>query len=54
MDAESGSNQVYVCACPDRGEKCQISNNGGSQPVWSRTKPELLYQSEDGRVMAVG
>jgi serine/threonine-protein kinase len=53
MDAESGSNQIYVRAYPDRGERWQISSNGGSMPVWSRTRPELLYQSEDGRAMAV-
>ena len=53
MDAESGSNQIYVRAYPDRGARRQVSNNGGSMPVWSRTKPELLYQSEDGRAMAV-
>src|SRR5262249_46270238 len=50
-DAETGINEVYVRAYPDRGEKCQVSNNGGGMPVWSRTKPELLYQTEDGRVM---
>jgi hypothetical protein len=53
MDAESGSNQIYVRAYPDRGARRQVSNNGGSMPVWSRTKPALLYQSEDGRAMAV-
>jgi serine/threonine-protein kinase len=53
MDAESGSNQVYVRAYPDRGEKWQISDNGGSHPVWSRTRPELLYEGDDGRIMAV-
>jgi serine/threonine-protein kinase len=52
MDAESGTNQIYVRAYPDRGEKWQVSNNGGSMPVWSRTKPELLYQSEDSHIMA--
>jgi len=52
MDAESGSNQVYVRAYPDRGEKWPISDNGGSHPVWSRTRPELLYEGDDGRIMA--
>jgi serine/threonine-protein kinase len=52
MDAESGSNQIYVRAYPDRGEKWQISNDGGSEPVWSQTRHELLYQDEGGRVMA--
>jgi hypothetical protein len=52
MDAETGSNQIYVRAYPDRGAKWQVSNDGGSMPLWSRTKPEILYQGEDGHVMA--
>jgi serine/threonine-protein kinase len=52
VDAESGSNQIYVRAYPDRGARWPVSNNGGAVPVWSRTRPELLYQTEDGRVMA--
>jgi serine/threonine-protein kinase len=53
-DAESGSNQIYVRAYPDRGEKWQVSNDGGFAPVWSRTRPELIYQGEDGKLMAAG
>jgi serine/threonine-protein kinase len=51
-DAESGSNQIYVRAYPDHGAKWQVSNDGGFGPVWSRTSPEILYQGEDGRLMA--
>jgi serine/threonine-protein kinase len=51
-DAESGSNQIYVRAYPDHGAKWQVSNDGGFGPVWSRTNPEILYQGEDGRLMA--
>jgi len=46
-----GSNQIYVRAYPDRGSKWQVSNDGGFAPVWSWTKPELLYQGEDGKLM---
>jgi eukaryotic-like serine/threonine-protein kinase len=51
-DAESGRNQLYVRAYPDHGAKWQVSNDGGSGAVWSRTSPELLYQDENGRLMA--
>ena len=50
-DTGSGTNEVYVRAYPDRGERWQVSNNGGAKPVWSRTKHELLYQTEDSRLM---
>jgi hypothetical protein len=51
-DAESGSNQVYVRAYPDRGAKWQVSSDGGFAPLWSRTRSELLYQGDGGRLMA--
>jgi serine/threonine protein kinase len=48
----TGSNEVYVRAFPDIGSRWQISNNGGTQPAWSRNGHELLYQSGD-QIMAV-
>jgi serine/threonine protein kinase/Tol biopolymer transport system component len=51
---ESGSYQVQVRAFPDNGGRWQIvSPTGGYFPVWSRTRPELLFHTEDGRVMVV-
>ena len=35
-----------------RGPKIQISNDGGTDPVWKRTGGELLYRNE-GSMMAV-
>ncbi len=48
---ESGKNEVYVRAFPPpssgQGGKWQISNNGGTQPRWSRSGHELFYRSGD-------
>jgi len=49
--AESGSIQVYVRAFPDRGGKWQISNAGGTFPVWSHNGRELFFRSSDNRIM---
>ena len=43
--------QVYVRPFPDRGGKWQISNGGGSDPVWSRNGRELFFRTADNRIM---
>ena len=48
---ESGTYQVYVRAFPDKGGKWQISNSGGSYPVWSHDGRELFFRSGDNRIM---
>jgi Tol biopolymer transport system component len=53
MDAESGGFEVYVRAFPDSGAKWQVSNSGGSFPVWSPNGRELFYRSPDNRIMVV-
>ena len=50
-DAEAGSYEVYVRAFPDNGAQVQISNAGGTSPVWSRNGHELFYSAEDRRIM---
>ncbi|MEK7404940.1 MAG: hypothetical protein AAB225_07515, partial [Acidobacteriota bacterium] len=50
---ESGSFEVYVQPFPHGGVKWQVSSAGGGAPVWSRTRPELLYLMPDNRIMAV-
>jgi Tol biopolymer transport system component len=40
---ESGRDQVYVQPYPGPGPRMQISNDGGTQPAWSRTGRELFY-----------
>jgi serine/threonine-protein kinase len=48
---ESGTYQVYVRAYPDKGGKWQISNTGGSYPVWSSNGHELFFRGSDNRIM---
>ncbi|MGP8243709.1 MAG: protein kinase domain-containing protein [Bryobacteraceae bacterium] len=52
---ESGEFEVYVRVfpqpAPGQGGKWQISNSGGTDPIWSRNGHELLYQSGD-QIMA--
>jgi serine/threonine-protein kinase len=48
---ESGTFQVYVRAFPDKGGKWQISNSGGTWPMWSRNGSELFFETLDSRIM---
>jgi serine/threonine-protein kinase len=50
---ESGKPQVYVQAFPGPGAKIQISNDGGTDPVWKRNGGELYYRNGDS-MMVVG
>ncbi|HEX6324002.1 MAG TPA: winged helix-turn-helix domain-containing protein [Vicinamibacterales bacterium] len=49
---ESGRPEVHVVSFPGAGAKCQLSTDGGSEPVWSRDGRELYYRSGD-RLMRV-
>ena len=44
---ESGKPEVYVQPFPGLGPKLQISNNGGTDPVWRRSGGELYYRSQN-------
>jgi Tol biopolymer transport system component len=48
---ESGTFEVYVRPFPSPGGKWQVSSGGGALPTWSRTRPELLYEGLDRRIM---
>jgi serine/threonine-protein kinase len=48
---EGGSFEVYVRSFPDKGRKWQVSNGGGSYPMWSRTAHELFFETPDAHVM---
>ena len=41
---ESGRREVYVVSLPDGSDKCQISTDGGAEPVWSLDGQELFYR----------
>ena len=42
---ETGRSEVYVQAYPDGGRKRQVSNDGGTEPVWSPNGREVFYRS---------
>lgn len=49
--SESGKPQVYVQAFPGPGAKIQISNDGGTDPVWKRSGGELFYRNGDSMIV---
>jgi len=50
---ESGTNEVYVRAFPDKGVPHRISANGGGAPKWRNDGRELFYLAADGTLMVV-
>jgi serine/threonine-protein kinase len=48
---ESGTFQIYVRAFPDKGGKWQISNSGGTYPMWSHNGGELFFETLDNHIM---
>jgi len=51
---ETGRIEVFIRPFPNTGDgKLQVSNGGGSAPLWSRDGKELYYLSADRRMMAV-
>jgi len=51
--SESGTFEVYVRAFPDDGRAVRISEGGGRATTWARNGNDLLYGTDDGRVMVV-
>ena len=50
--SESGRSEIYVRAFPGAGGKWQISNAGGTMPVWSRAGRELFFRPiDESRIM---
>jgi Tol biopolymer transport system component len=50
---ESGRQEVYVMPFSGGAGKWQISNAGGTQPVWRHDGKELFYWSADNTLMSV-
>ena len=48
---ESGRFEVYVRPFPGPGGKWQVSNAGGTLPIWSHNGRELFFQNPDNRIM---
>jgi serine/threonine-protein kinase len=49
---QSGSFEVYVRAFPDDGSEVQVSKGGGRVSYWRVHGGELLYSTDDQRIMA--
>jgi serine/threonine-protein kinase len=49
---ETGRREVYVQPYPGPGGKRQISNQGGTEPMWNPNGKELFYRNGD-KMMAV-
>jgi Tol biopolymer transport system component/tRNA A-37 threonylcarbamoyl transferase component Bud32 len=50
---ESGTNEVYVRPFPNtNGGHWQVSNGGGTEPVWAPSGRELFYLNRDSRLIA--
>jgi serine/threonine-protein kinase len=49
---ESGRLEVYVSSFPPGGGKWQISDEGGSQSLWSNDGRKLYYRTDDGVMFA--
>jgi serine/threonine-protein kinase len=49
---ESGVAEVYVRPWPGPGGRVQVSNGGGSEPVWSRDGRSLFYRTDTAVMVA--
>jgi Tol biopolymer transport system component len=49
---ETGRDEVYVQPFPSLNGRWPISNNGGTEPIWSRNGRRLFYRTV-GKLMAV-
>ncbi|HSU97125.1 MAG TPA: protein kinase, partial [Gemmatimonadaceae bacterium] len=49
---QSGRDEVYVRAFPEKGGVVQISSGGGTEPVWSHDGHELFYRQDDRLIAA--
>jgi serine/threonine-protein kinase len=49
---ESGRNEVYVRPYPGSGGRWQVSLEGGTEPIWSRTGGEIFYRHGDDMMSA--
>jgi hypothetical protein len=49
---ETGRPQVYLCPFPGKGTRIQVSVDGGTEPVWSRSSGELFFR-HGRRMLAV-
>jgi Tol biopolymer transport system component len=49
---ETGRPEIYVRPYPGPGEKRQVSNNGGTEPIWSSDGKHIFYREGDTKMMS--
>ncbi|HTI65435.1 MAG TPA: protein kinase, partial [Gemmatimonadaceae bacterium] len=49
---ESGRFEIYVRPFPENGARRQVSNQGGAEPIWSRSGNAIYYRIPNGGVEA--
>jgi serine/threonine-protein kinase len=50
---ESGRNEVFVRPIPGPGGKRQVSDGGGTEPLWSPDGSKIFYRGADGNFYSV-
>jgi hypothetical protein len=53
VSSDSGTEEVYVQSFPQTGFRQQVSNSGGHTPRWTDAGRQLLFVSQDMRLLAV-
>jgi Tol biopolymer transport system component len=51
---ESGRFEIYVRPFPESGARIQVSDNGGTEPLWGRSGRSLYYRGPANEVIEVG
>ncbi len=51
---ETGRFEIYVRPFPGSGARVQVSDNGGSEPIWGRSGRSLYFRGQVGEVIQVG
>ncbi len=51
---EGGRFEIYVRPFPASGARIQVSDNGGTEPLWGRSGRSLYYRGPLGEVVEVG
>ena len=54
MSNESGRFEVYVRPFPASGARVQVSDVGGTEPIWRRSGRSLYYHGPNGEIVEVG
>ncbi len=54
QSSETGRFEIYVRPFPVSGARVQVSDNGGTEPIWGRSGRSLYYRGPLGEVIEVG